>query len=211
MAEYAPDRQHSSSRLVRAFRTAAVACLVFVVLVLAAGCSNDVSAGTAARETTPTVGAHMAGPVIDVNVTPAVLAATPAPWDLTSPSSAARSYLEWTAYAYRTAQSSVATPTMSSAEQVRLDSYIQYNLEKSRLIDETLVSITFGIPSTTASGTVLPAKEKWTYSYLSVEPGNKVLGGPFTASYESTYTVVKTARGEWVVDSAVAKPTGTVK
>jgi hypothetical protein len=37
-----------------------------------------------------------------------------------------------------------------------------------------------------------------------------VVGGPYTASYDATYTVVKKS-GHWIVDSVEAKPLGTVK
>jgi hypothetical protein len=100
---------------------------------------------------------------------------------------------------------------MSPNEGVRVDSYTQYNIEKKRLMDEKLTSITFGAPSVGTTSTLVPAKEQWVYSYLSTAQGNKPVGGPYTASYDTTYTVVKTKKGVWLVDSVQAKANGTVK
>ena len=190
----------------------AIATVVAIAALLAlSGCSGSqgTTAGSPAATTTP--GAHMAGPVIDVHISQAAVNATPKRWVLTSPKSAVTSYLDWTTYAYRTGQSIFATRTMSGDEEVRVDSYIQLNIQKQRLIDQKLDSITFGKPSTGPTSTLVSAKEDWTYSYLSIDTGNKVLEGPFKASYDTTYTVVKNGNGDWVVDSVKATPRGTVK
>lgn len=152
----------------------------------------------------------MAGPAQKVYVSRAALASKPQPWVLKTPEAAVKSYLDWTSYAYRIATSDVATPTMSAAEAVRVDSYNQFNLEKSRLIDQTLDSISFGKASAGSTSTLVPTKEKWTYRYVSISSGGKTIGGPYSASYTATYTVVKTAKG-WVVDSVKAKALGAVK
>jgi hypothetical protein len=152
----------------------------------------------------------MAGPSQQVVISKAALANRPSPWVLTSPESAVRSYLDWTSYAYRIAESSVATPTMSGPQEVRVDSYTQLNLEKSRLIDQTLKSVTFGTQSIDGTHTLLPAREEWTYRYVSIKVAGKTIGGPYSASYDTTYTVFKTARG-WVVDSIKVKALGTIK
>jgi len=153
----------------------------------------------------------MAGPAVDVHVTQAAVDARPTPWVLSTPASAVRSYLDWTTYAYRTGQSAVAQMTMTSYEEVRVDSYCQYNIQQKRLIDQKLESLVLGTPVKEATCTLVPAQEKWTYSYLSIDTGNKRVGGPYTASYDSTYTVVKSATGDWLVDSVQATPKGTVK
>ena len=152
----------------------------------------------------------MAGPAAEVHVTQEALASKPQPWVLTTPESAVRSYLDWTSYAYRIGQSSFATATMTSYEEVRVDSYVQYNIQKSRLIDQTLKSITFGKANLEGARTIVPAKEQWTYRYVSIDTGNKTLAGPYSASYDTTYTVVKSGK-RWVVDSVKAKNLGTVK
>ena len=130
---------------------------------------------------------------------------------LTTPESAVRSYLDWVSYANRNGQSSLATATMTPSEGVHVDSYIQYNLQKSRLIDQTLTSITFGTPTVGSTSTLVPTKEKWTYRYVSIAVGNKLVGGPYTVDYDVTYTVVKSSNGDWLVDSVDAKASGTVK
>jgi len=152
----------------------------------------------------------MAGPAQEVYVSRAALANKPQPWSLGTPESAVRSYLDWTSYSFRIATSDAATPTMDPAQAVRVDSYIQYNLEKGRLIDQTLESISFGKLSVAATTTLVPAKERWTYRYVSTSKVGQSIGGPYTASYETTYGVVKSARG-WLVTLASAKAIGDVK
>lgn len=184
-----------------------------MMLIVMAGCSGagkDASSG-GSEDATSGVGAAMAGPVADVNVTPEALASRPQPWVLTTPESAVRSYLAWTNYAYRIGVSAVATATMTGSEEVRVDSYTQLNLQKARLIDQTLTSITLGKPTVEGSRTLVPAKETWTYSYVSIETAGKVLEGPYSAAYDATYTVVKNAKGDWVVDSVESKALGEVK
>lgn len=185
---------------------------LLAVILTASGCSNGTEANvsSASSEATATTSSHMAGPAVEVHIPQSAIDNAPTPWDLGTPESAVRSYLAWISYAYRIGQSGVATPTMSAAEEVRVDSYNQFNLEKARLIDQVLTSITFGTASKGTTHTVVSTKESWTYSYLSVAEGNKSLGGPYSVNYDTKYTVVKTASG-WVVDSTVAKATGTVK
>ena len=196
----------------RLFAIAAASCLgcvLAVALIGAAGCDPNKNAES--TETTETVGAGMAGPVVDVQVTQEALDSKPDPWVLTTPEDAVRSYLAWTSYAYRIGQSQVAVPTMSAYEEVRVDSYVQYNLQKYRLIDQTLDSISFGTPKIEAARAVLPAKETWTYRYVSIQNAGETLEGPYSASYETTYTVIKNDNGEWVVDKVDATALGTVK
>jgi len=182
-------------------------------MLAAVGCSGgqDAATGNGSADASATVGAGMGGPAVDVNVTQEALDSQPDPWVLTTPEDAVRSYLAWTSYAYRIGQSSVALPTMSSYEEVRVDSYIQYNLQKYRLIDQILESITFGTASAEASRAVLPATEEWTYRYVSIETAGETLEGPYSASYETTYTLVRNDEGNWVVDGVEATALGTVK
>lgn len=194
-------------------RVVAAGCLACAALLAVAAFSGCSSGGTSAgsSDASQTVGARMAGPIADVNVTQEALQSMPKPWVLTTPESAVRSYLDWTSYAYRIGQSQVATTTMTSYEEVRVDSCVQYNIQKKRLIDQTLTSITFGTPSVGSTSALVPAKEKWTYRYVSIETAGKTVGGPYTADYDATYTVVKSKSGDWVVDSVAVKPQGTVK
>lgn len=178
------------------------------------GCTSGTS-GTAkssgTAEASAPVGANMAGPVQEIIISKQALANRPAPWVLTTPESAVRSYLDWASYAYRVAQSSVATPTMSAAQEVRVDSYNQLNLQKSQVIDQTLQSIVFGTASVQGAHTLLPAREKWTYRYVSIKTVGETLAGPYFASYDTTYTVVQSKKGVWVVDAVEVRPIGTIK
>jgi hypothetical protein len=196
-----------------ALRATGLGVLLGLLLLAATGCSGA-GAGTTGVSVTPTttplVGAHMAGAVSTVTITQEALASRPAPWNLSTPESAIRSYLAWTSYAYRIAESSVAAPTMGANEAVRVDSYIQLNLEKLKLIDQELTSITFGRSSVDGTHTLVPTKEAWAYRYVSSTTAGKVVGAPFTASYDATYTVVRAGK-YWVVYSVVAKAQGPVK
>jgi hypothetical protein len=183
-----------------------------VALAVAVFVANTTDAdSTSGGETTGTIGMNMAGPVVDVNVTEEALDSEPDDPDLSTPEAAVRSYLDWTSYAYRTAQSVVAVPTMTSYQEVHVDSYIQYNLQKGRLLDQRLTSVSFGdIVSQDGTATV-PVKETWEYSYVSVSEAGKVIGGPYEISYDAVYTVVKNEAGDWVVDAVEATPLGEVQ
>lgn len=189
------------------FFTRLVVCSVTVAIALSAvvGCSSggtDAAGGTS--EATGTAKGH--GVVVTVRVTPEMLATKPASLVLKTPELAVRSYLDWISYAYRIGDSDVAKPVMGAMEEVRINSYVQLNLqEHNRVIDQRLESIEFGTPiSRDASTTIIPAKEKWVYSWVSVQEAGKVIGGPFMASYDTTYTVVRKSGTEWVVDSVQA-------
>jgi hypothetical protein len=206
------DRPVLVGRLALLLGVVALCCLSLLAM---SGCSkagNGTSAGTTgSAETTSGMSGHMAGPPVEVHVSQATIDNSPAAWVLTTPESAVRSYLTWVSYAYRIGQSQMATPTMTAREELPMDSYCQYNLEKGRLLDQTLKSIAFGAASTGTTSTLLPAKESWTYSYLSVKEGNPKIGGPYSIDYESTYTVVKNEKGDWLVDAVQSKALGTVK
>lgn len=198
------------SRFTR-FAAVSVAAVVCGSLLLLTGCTGTPATSSGSSTPTSTVGAHMAGPQVDVHLTQAAVDARPKRWDLSTPEKAVRSYLDWTTYAYRTAQSVLATQTMTANEEVRVDSYIQLNIQKGRILDQQLLSIEFSAPSAGTTNTTIPAVEHWTYNYLSIDYGNKVLEGPYTADYDAVYTLVKNTRGEWLVDSVKATPRGTVK
>lgn len=153
----------------------------------------------------------MAGPASEVHVAQAAVDAVPAPAVLTTPESAIRSYLDWTTYAYRTGQSRTASDAMSPSELVHVDSYIQYNIEQQRLIDQKLHSLKLGTPKMGGSSATVTAVEDWTYSYLSIASGNASIGGPYKVTYDTTYTVTELKKGTWVVDSVKSTPRGAVK
>ena len=184
------------------------------MLLVVVGCSDQkTGSSSTSGSNESTKPAHAGRAPSDIRVEPGTIERKPRPWVLTTPESAVRSYLDWSSYAYRIGQSEVAYPTMSTYEQVRVDSYVQYNLEKFQLIDQKLESITFGKASVTGSGAVLPAKEKWTYRYVSIKTAGKTLSGPHSANYDVTYTLIKNpkATSSWVVDSVRAKAVGEVQ
>lgn len=208
--------EHVPNRRLRPLVMLAVLALIAIAAVAMSGCtkakSPQGSAQTGSSVTTSGMSAHMSGAPVNVYIAQEVVdSRRPAPWNLRSPQSAITSYLAWVSYAYRIGNSQVATPTMTSYEEVRMDSYCQYNLENKRLLDQKLDSISFGKASKTATATLVPVKESWTYSYLSVDKGNPVIGGPYRIDYQSTYKVVKNAAGQWIVDSVNAKALGTLK
>lgn len=133
----------------------------------------------------------------------------PAAPNLTTPESAVRSYLAWTTYAYRVANSDIATPTMSPDEEVRVNSYVELNNEKQRVINQVLNSVEFGKASVVGTTTVIPTKENWQYSYLS-RADQQSISPTYPVSYEATYTVIRTGKSTWVVDSVAAKAHGEV-
>jgi hypothetical protein len=188
-----------------------VAMLVFALAAVLAlsGCSSKGSSKNAGSNGQN--GQNMAGPAQKVIVSRKALENAPSPFVLSSPEATVRSYLDWTSYAYRIAESRVATPTMSPAQGVRVDSYLQLNLEKSQLLDQTLDSITFGKASTGTTNTLLPATEHWTYRYVSIKEVDKTLRGPFKATYADTYVLVKQKNGDWLVDSVIVKPVSAIK
>lgn len=153
----------------------------------------------------------MAGPVQKVVISKTTVDAKPGPWALSTPQATVRSYLDWVSYAYRIADSSVASRTMSPEEGVRVDAYAQLNLQKSRLLDQRLETIVFGKASVQATATLLPAREHWTYRYVSISEAGKTIGGPYTIDYDTTYTLVRAGKSNWVVDSVKAKALGEAK
>lgn len=190
----------------------AVLCLATAALSAMAGCSGGTpSDSPGSTETSAPVGRGMAGASQKVVIARGAVADKPKPWVLSDPESAVRSYLDWTSYAYRIAESAAATPTMSAEQEVRVDSYVQLNLQKSKLLDQKLQLIVFGKPSVGSTSTLLPAKENWAYRYVSISDVGKTIEGPFTAVYETTYTVVKNDMGDWVVDTVAVKAIGEVK
>lgn len=202
------------SRRVPPARVAVGVCLVLGLMFSLGGCAGDAddtgkSAGTV--ESSESAGQRMAGAPKQVVIPRAVLADRPRNPILDTPKSAVLSYLDWVSFAYRITESAVATPTMSTKQEVMVDSYVQFNLQKSRRLDQTLDSITFGTASIGSKSAELPAREKWSYRYVSISDPNKTAGGPYTASYDTTYTLVVNDAGGWVVDSVKVSAIGDIK
>jgi hypothetical protein len=129
----------------------------------------------------------------------------PAP-DLTQPLPSLRSYLAWAAFAYRMANSDIASRTATPYEGVRIDSYIQLNREKGQGIEQELLAFT---PveveaSRTADAAMFTASETWRYRYFSLDK-KRYISPWYTTSYEATYSVLAT-QGVWLVDYVEATP-----
>ena len=185
-----------------------VGIVLFIDRTSAPGGATDTEGS---EQTTEPVGAAMAGPAVDVQVSAEALANEPAAPDVSTPEAAVRSYVDWTSYAYRTAQSQAALPTMSMNQEVRVDSYVQYNIQRQRLLDQNIKDLV--IESVTSDGTTasVTVREVWEYSYISISEPDRVVGGPYTATYNAVYSLVKDDAGGWVVDAVDAKAEGEVK
>lgn len=179
---------------------AAIAVVAAFAVFNGAGSKTSGDGDSSSTETTPQVSYGMAGAPQDVVVSRAALESTPTPWVLETPESAVRSYLDWISYGYRTAQPAFSEPTMSPGEAVRVDSYNEYNLQKQRIIDQSLVSITFGEPTIDDATATISTSEVWTYRYVSTTEPGKTIDGPFEVKYETVYTLIRSDAG-WVVDS----------
>jgi hypothetical protein len=135
---------------------------------------------------------------------------TPAAPDLATPDAAVRSYLEWTSFSYRMANSELATLTCTPEWGVHIDSYIQLNRqEEQRGIDQLLTK--FEKRSESAEGTraVLVAYEEWDYRYFSLAD-ERYISPAYKASYDTTYTLVSDG-GRWLVDDVAATPLTPLK
>ena len=133
----------------------------------------------------------------------------PGPPVLTAPIEGVRSYLDWISYAYRVGDSGVASATFSPAEEVRVNSYVEYNRERGRAIEQHLTHLELKETDVTGSRTTVTGQESWRYRYISLRTA-RYLGGWLTASYDTTYTLVRERRG-WVVDRVEARPRRPVK
>ncbi len=155
-----------------------------------------------------TVGAACSG--TSVTATDEVLQGTPAPAppDLSNPSSAVESYLAWVSYSYERMDSDVCSLTMTPEESVRVDAYIQLNLQQDRGIEQHLLNIDVRSVSEETTGAIVVASEEWRYRYFT--PATLFYDGPeYRVSYETTYSLVK-ADGSWVVGSVEASADGDV-
>lgn len=171
------------------------AALLFVALSIAA-CTSLSRSGSSDGTASATI----------ASVPPA---APVAPY-LGSPEASVRSYLDWTTYAYRIMNSDVATRTMSAEEEVRVNSYLEKNRQDGVYLDQALESFNAGrVVSTGETRALVPAREVWSYRYVSISKGT---ASPFySATYDATYAVIAKAPGTWIVDSVQVKAMGEVR
>jgi hypothetical protein len=136
-------------------------------------------------------------------------AVAPAPWDLSTPESAVRSYLEWVSFSYRMANSDIPTATLTPAEGVRVDSYIQLNRMDGKGIEQAIESFEVRAVDEAPDSAIVTARESWRYRYFSLETLTYV-SDLLRASYDSTYTLVPADEG-WIVDRVEVTPLGEVQ
>lgn len=132
---------------------------------------------------------------------------SPAPVVNADPESAVRSYLGWITLAYRILNSDVASPTFTPEEEVRVNSYVEFNRQQGRAIDQRLVEFRVVELESVGSTATLAAREVWHYRYISTQTG-EYSGESHAVSYDTTYTVVSDAAGGWRVASVQASPEG---
>lgn len=179
---------HTSATYLRPRGILLLAC-VFFVAVFIAGCGAD-------------SGTPVVGPVV-----PPVVPADP---DLSTPESAVRSYTDWISYAYRVQDSDVATHAFSEWEEVRVNSYVQYNKLESRAIEQMLQRSAYERVRSSDSTVTLVGSEYWLYRYMAPDE-SKYLTGPLEASYDVTYTVVFVKDKGWLVDKVEVDSTEEVR
>lgn len=134
----------------------------------------------------------------------------PPPWELSRPGAAVQSFLYWISLAYRVANSDVASQTFTPFEEVRVNSYVQYNLEQKRAIDQKLTAFAIKSVTTKENTATVTTREEWLYRYISTVTG-RYQGPTHTATYDATYTVVLGKDSLWRVDKVDAKSIGKVE
>lgn len=177
--------------------------LALVVGLLGAGCNS-------AKPTKPQAGTIPEGASMDAAVgTRVLLPEPPAPPMLSRPESAVYSYMLWISHAYVRQDSVLASQTFDPFEEVRVDAYIQYNKEQGKALRQEPTELAVKSVKTVENTSTVVASETWRYRYIDAKTG-KFATPVLTASYDSTYTLVKLDRG-WVVHKVDATPRGEVK
>jgi hypothetical protein len=186
----------------RAFAAFALAAILLGI-VLSAGCSS----GDATRTGTAGSAETTAGTFPATTPNPGQ---QPPPPALADPRTAVYSYQLWISYAYRVLNSDVASRTFSPEEEVRVNSYVMYNFQEGRAIDQRLLVANVKAWESQGSTATVSMHEEWVYRYISTATG-KYTSPVQNASYETTYTLVR-QNDDWVVHSVQAAPTsGPVK
>jgi hypothetical protein len=125
-----------------------------------------------------------------------------------TPEEAVETYLEWLTFAYRYADSEVATPTMTPDMSQRASYYITMNLSADKILNQRLDSFEFVKSNYQGEIALIDTKEQWTFNYLSKKTGE--FSELYEASYEVRYTVLL-VDGVWVVQSVAADKTSTTE
>jgi hypothetical protein len=122
--------------------------------------------------------------------------------DLATPEQAVVAYLKTISYAYRLANSSIALPTMTDNESVRVDSYVELNREASRTIEQELLSFRVKSVKIAAKTATVTAAESWRYRYIDIKT-RRYRGPEHVAKYDTVYKLARSKKG-WLVDSVDA-------
>lgn len=126
---------------------------------------------------------------------------------LKDPKKSVYSYLLWISYAYRILDSNVATHTFSEWEEVRVNSYVEFNRQQGRAIDQRLVD--FRVESvdpvdwTDETTVTVTARETWRYRYIDTK-SVKYNTPAYSETYDTVYTVVNVPEKGWLVDKVKA-------
>jgi len=134
----------------------------------------------------------------------------PPPPALKDPRTAVYSYLLWISYAYRVLNSDVASKTFDPYEEVRVNSYVMYNFQEGRAIDQRLLKADLRDWESKGNTATVSLSEDWVYRYISTKTG-KYTTPALNASYDTTYTVIKLKNNTWVVHSVEATSSAPVK
>lgn len=181
-----------------------IACACAATLLSACGTTGAARGGGAAGSVPATVAALFPGDK------PAQ-AEWPPPAMTRAPQTAVYSYALWISSAYRLLNSKVASQTFTPDQEVFVDSYVEYNREQGRAIDQRITGWKVKSLRSEGSSATVAVREDWAYRYIDIGTG-RYSSPPYTVSYDSTYTVVKDPSKGWLVESVEATSvTGPVK
>ncbi|NTU72059.1 MAG: hypothetical protein HGB10_09615 [Coriobacteriia bacterium] len=133
----------------------------------------------------------------------------PPPPALKDPRTAVYSYLLWISYAYRVLNSDVASFTFTPEEEVRVNSYVMYNFQEGRAIDQRLLVANIKSSKSKGDTATVAMHEEWIYRYISTQTGTYT-SEPLEAAYDTTYTLVR-QDGNWLVHSVAATSSAGIK
>jgi len=125
-----------------------------------------------------------------------------------TPEEAVETYLEWLTFAYRYADSEVATPTMTADMAQRVSYYITMNLSADRVLNQRLDSFEIVEVENQNEIALVKTKEAWTFNYLSPQTGE--FGDDFEVTYSVRYTVI-VINGMWRVQNVAAERLSTTE
>jgi hypothetical protein len=178
------------------FAAAALVTAIVLSAALVTGCSGRAASG--------------ANPSSSAEATAGAFPATtpnpgqqPPPPALADPRTAVYSYQLWISYAYRVLNSDVASRTFDPDEEVRVNSYVMYNFQEGRAIDQRLLVAKVKAWESQGSTATVAMHEEWVYRYISTKTG-KYTTPALNASYETTYTLVRQKDNTWLVHSVEA-------